>query len=156
MSNSFSGDTPQDLAARILIAVARFRHSKPSKNRHSESQFSASQALLLRRIEEEGETTAASLAKSEHVSQQAIAQSLAELKKEGLVETRRDPNDERKAPIGLTASGKHALTNYLTPHTKWLGRRIEHWFGPKSLKDVELAIKVLEKLSSLEDLEKVN
>jgi len=140
-----------DLAAELLIAVSRLLHSKPSKTRDKLSNLSGPQLLLLRRIEEEGETTASLLAASENVSQQAIAQSLSALRQEGLVETVQDPTDERKSPVHISEAGKVAINTYLSLHTKWLVRRIESRFSPAELVELKHAIAVLELLAKTDD-----
>ena len=142
-----------DLAAELLIAVSRLRHSKPSKPRGKITNLSGPQLLLLRRIEEEGETTASILAASENVSQQAIAQSLSALRQEGLIETVQDPKDERKSPVRVSEKGKLAINTYLSLHTKWLVRRIESRFAPEELVALERAIAVLERLAKSDDVD---
>ena len=42
----------------------------------------------------------------EHVTQQAIAQSLATLRERGLVEKQADPSDGRKSLVTATAAGR--------------------------------------------------
>lgn len=114
----------QELAIELIVAVSRLQHSKPAKRRDDTTGLSVPQLLLLRRIEEKGETTASSLASEEQVSQQAIAQNLSVLKREGLVESARDPHDERKSPVCLTQAGRTAINAYLTDRTRWLADRI--------------------------------
>ncbi|HUZ18172.1 MAG TPA: MarR family transcriptional regulator [Spirochaetia bacterium] len=143
--------TTAQLAVELMVGVSRLRHSKPAKRRDDAANFSVPQLLLLRRIEEVGETTAAQLAVSEHVSQQAIAQNLAALKAEGFVESTRDPNDERKNPVHVTEAGKLAINSYLARRTKWLAKRIESRIDPTERAELERAIELLERLSRVED-----
>ncbi len=150
-----STKSAMDLAAELLVAVSRLRHSKPTRQRDDSISLSVSQLLLVRRIEEEGETTASSLAASEHVSQQAIAQSLAVLRQEGLVETGKDPKDERKSLVRVTEKGRASIQAYLIRHTKWLVLRIESRIVPEERVLLEKAIEVIERLASASSDEEV-
>jgi DNA-binding MarR family transcriptional regulator len=143
--------TTAQLAVDLMVAVSRLQHSKPARRRDDATTLSVPQLLLLRRIEEVGETTAALLAVSEHVSQQAIAQNLAALKAEGFVESTRDPNDERKNPVHVTEAGKLAINSYLERRTKWLATRIESRIDPTERTELERVIELFERLARVEN-----
>jgi len=142
--------TDQEFAIELMVAVSRLRHSKPAKRTGGTKDLSVPQLLLLRRIEEMGETTASSLAESEQVSQQAIAQNLAVLKREGLVESTRDPQDERKNPVHVSRAGRLAIDSYLAGRTKWLAQRIAARIGPDERAALGQAIALLERLARQE------
>ena len=85
----------EELAIRLALAVkrlrARLRETWPSPVQ----SLPTSQLAILKRLRDDGLTTAATLAVAEHVSQQAIAQQVATLRHAGLVRTARDRNDRR-------------------------------------------------------------
>ena len=142
--------TTTELAVELVLAVSRLQHSKPARPRDGVGDLSVPQLLLLRRIQELGETTAAALAVSEHVSQQSIAQDLAALKREGFVESGRDPKDRRKSPVHVSEAGKLAIDSYLARRTKWLVRRIESRIDPTERGELERMIELFERLARVE------
>jgi DNA-binding MarR family transcriptional regulator len=90
-------------AVRLAMAVSRLRSRIRIEAGLRSTGIPISQLAVLGRIIDEGPTTAAALAASEHVTQQAIAQSLATLKQRGLVQKQADPSDGRKSLV--TARG---------------------------------------------------
>lgn len=151
MSKISDVKTAKELAVELVLAVSRLRHSKPARQRDGASDLSVSQLVLLRRIEEAGETTASSLAVNENVSQQAIAQDLAILKREGLVESGMDPKDKRKNPVHVSAAGRIAIDSFLASRTRWLARRIESRMNPAERAELERSIELLERLAHREN-----
>ena len=95
-------------AVRLAMAVSRLRSRIRIEAGMRSTGIPISQLAVLGRIIDEGPTTAAALAAGEHVTQQAIAQSLATLKERGLVEKQADPSDGRKSLVTATAAGRAA------------------------------------------------
>ena len=93
-------------AVRLAMAVSRLRSRIRIEAGVRSTGIPISQLAVLARIIDEGPTTAAALAAGEHVTQQAIAQSLATLKERGLVEKQADPSDGRKSLVSATAAGR--------------------------------------------------
>src|ERR1700730_8591563 len=92
-------------AVRLAMAVSRLRSRIRIESGMRSTGIPISQLAVLGRIIDEGPTTAAALAAGEHVTQQAIAQSLATLKERGLVEKQADPSDGRKNQVTATVAG---------------------------------------------------
>lgn len=111
------------------------------------SGFTISQLAILRRIVGEGPTTAVSLAAVEHVSQQAIAQSVAALKAAELVRTERDATDGRKILISATNRGRDLLESLVASRKAWLVRAIDATIGPDDRAALESTIELLERLA---------
>ena len=91
---------------------------------------------------------AASLALSEHVSQQAIAQSVAALKEAGLVQGERDPTDGRKVLICATPAGREMHDSLKAPRKAWLVRAVDTVIGPDERPNLDIAIELLERLAA--------
>jgi DNA-binding MarR family transcriptional regulator len=64
---------------------------------------------VLVRLDREGTAYVSSLALAEHVRPQSMAQTIAELEGQGLVEKRADPTDGRRLLIDITPEGKRQL-----------------------------------------------
>ena len=116
------------------------------------SGLTISQLAILHRILDAGPTTAASLAAAEHVSQQAIAQSVATLKEAGLVQGDRDIQDGRKILISATDTGRKLFDSLLSSRKAWLVRAIDTIVGPDERRDLDATIDLLERLAGA-DLE---
>lgn len=129
--------------------MSRLRARLREEARESLQGHSISHVKILKRLSQEGPATAASLAAIEYVSQQAIAQSLAVLKSDGLVATAPDPTDGRKALVSVTPAGRDLVTAILASRDAWLVRAIEASVPPEQRDDFEKAIDLLERLADV-------
>jgi len=138
----------EDVAIRLVFAVkrlrARLRETWPSPVQ----SLPTSQLAILKRLRDDGPTTAATLAVAEHVSQQAIAQHVAALRNAGLVKTARDPNDGRKALISITKSGLKLFDAVAESRNAWLMRAIAAQVPAKEQPALAKAVELLERLAS--------
>jgi DNA-binding MarR family transcriptional regulator len=136
-----------EVALRLSVAVTRFRSRLREEAGMTSSGFTISQLAVLKHILEEGPTTAASVAAAEHVSQQAIAQSVAVLKTAGFVRAERDATDGRKMLIRVTAAGQEWFESLLASREAWLMRAVDAVVGPAERPTLEAAIELLERLA---------
>jgi DNA-binding MarR family transcriptional regulator len=134
-------------AVRLTVAAKRFRARLREEAGATSTGLSTSQLAILRRVIDFGPITAAALAAVEHVSQQAIAQSLALMKSDKLVETKRDPNDGRKALVSATRAGKGLLDSALAMRDEWLVDAIDATIPDEERATLEQAIEILERLA---------
>jgi DNA-binding MarR family transcriptional regulator len=104
---------------------------------------------VLGRIIADGPTTAAALAAGEHVTQQAIAQSLATLKERGLVEKQADPSDGRKSLVTATAAGGELMDGFTASREEWLTQAIEAAVRPEERPLLAEAIELLERIADV-------
>jgi DNA-binding MarR family transcriptional regulator len=138
----------EELAIRLVLAVkrlrARLRETWPSPVQ----SLPTSQLAILKRLRDDGQTTAATLAVAEHVSQQAIAQHVAALRHAGLVKTAHDPNDGRKTLISITKRGLTLFDAVAASRNAWLMRAIASQVPAKEQAALAKAIELLERLAS--------
>jgi DNA-binding MarR family transcriptional regulator len=143
-----SHTSQEDLAIRLVLAVkrlrARLRETWPSPVQ----SLPTSQLAILKRLRDDGPTTAATLAVAEHVSQQAIAQQIAALRDAGLVTTKRDPGDARKALVSITKKGLKLFDAAAESRNAWLMRAITSQVPAKEQAALAKAIELLERLAS--------
>src|SRR6201984_2771334 len=118
-------------AVRLATAVFRLRSRIRIEAGLRSTGIPISQLAVLGRVIAEGPTTAAALAAGEHVTQQAIAQSLATLKERGLVDKRADPGDGRKSLVTATAAGRALLEAIGASRAEWLTRAIDAAVKPQ-------------------------
>jgi DNA-binding MarR family transcriptional regulator len=136
-----------DVAMRLSVAITRLRSRLRVEAGISSSGFTVSQLAILQRILDHGPLTAASLATVEHVSQQAIAQSVATLKEAGLVHGERDATDGRKVLISGTTAGRKMFDALRASRKAWLVQAIDATIGPDERGDLEVTIMLLERLA---------
>jgi DNA-binding MarR family transcriptional regulator len=141
-------DTPQDAdatAIRLTLALTRLRARLREEASAPSAGLPISQLSILQRLRLHGPATAASLATAEHVSQQAIAQSVARLRSAGLVRSEPDPSDRRKTLIGITEAGLALRASIVASRTSWLARAIDSTVDDADALDV--AVDLLERLA---------
>jgi DNA-binding MarR family transcriptional regulator len=92
----------------------------------------------------------AALAAAEHVTQQAIAQSLATLEKRGLVTKSPDPGDGRKSLVTATESGHALLASIKASRDAWLSRAIEAAVTPDERAALETTIEILRRIADVD------
>jgi DNA-binding MarR family transcriptional regulator len=148
MDKSRSHDEASD-ALRLAMAVSRLRSRIRTESGMRSTGIPISQLAVLGRIIDEGPTTAAALAAGEHVTQQAIAQSLATLKERGLVEKQADPGDGRKSLVTATAAGRELREAIEASREEWLTRAIDAAVRPQERPLLAEAIELLERIADV-------
>jgi DNA-binding MarR family transcriptional regulator len=137
-------------AVRLAMAVSRLRSRIRIEAGIRSTGIPISQLAVLARIIDEGPMTAAALAAGEHVTQQAIAQSLATLKGRGLVEKQADPSDGRKSLVSATAAGRKLRESLEVSREEWLTQAIDAAVKPAERALLQDAIELLERIADVE------
>jgi DNA-binding MarR family transcriptional regulator len=137
-------------AVRLAMAVSRLRSRIRIEAGLRSTGIPISQLAVLARIIDEGPMTAAALAVGEHVTQQAIAQSLATLKGRGLVEKQADPSDGRKSLVSATAAGRKLRESLEVSREEWLTQAIDAAVKPAERALLQDAIELLERIADVE------
>jgi DNA-binding MarR family transcriptional regulator len=146
----FSGEA-DDLgrtAIGLALAMSRLRSRLREEAGMFRTGLSISQFALIGRLIAEGSQTAASLASAEHVSQQAVAQSLTLLKAEGLVGAAPDPNDGRKTLLSATPAARALYLSIQASRELWLIRAIEQTLSDDERLLLVEATALLERLAA--------
>ena len=136
-------------AVRLAMAVSRLRSRIRTESGIRSTGIPISQLAVLGRIIDEGPTTAAALAAGEHVTQQAIAQSLATLKERGLVEKQADPGDGRKSLVTATAAGRELMDAIAASREEWLTQAIDAAVRPEERPLLAEVIGLLERIADV-------
>jgi DNA-binding MarR family transcriptional regulator len=137
-------------AVRLAVAVNRFRARLREEAGLTSTGLSSSQVGLLHRLFDEGPATAASLAAVEHVSQQAIAQSLIGMRDAGYVQGTPDPTDGRKILVSVTDSGRQLFESILASRDTWLTRAIDATVAVSERGALNTTIELMERLAAAE------
>ncbi len=113
----------------------------------AEHRFPLSHGAVLGRLDREGARSVSELAQAEHVRPQSMAQTVAELKADGLVERRPDPDDRRRAPVELTGEGRRALQADRRRREGWLAGAIAERLSPVEQAVLRDAVELLQRLA---------
>lgn len=139
-----------ETALRLAVAVKRFRSRMREEAGVTSVGWTVLQLAILRRLIEQGPATAASLAAAEHVTQQAIAQSLVPLRTDHLVAARPDASDRRQRLISVTAAGRSLVRSIYASRDTWLIRALAATVGPDDQAALDAAIELLERLADVD------
>jgi DNA-binding MarR family transcriptional regulator len=136
-----------ELGIELTMVISRLRARIREEVGTEETGLSLSQLTILHRVRRDGSATAASLAAAEHVSQQAIAQSVAGLKATGLLRSAPDPADGRRSLLTLTAEGSIVAAALIESRDAWLVRAIGSAFDAPERAELARAIELLGRLA---------
>lgn len=115
----------------------------------AEHGFSLAQGAVLGRLDREGPQSVSDLAGKEKMRPQSMAQTVADLEGEGLVERNPDPDDRRRALISLTRAGVEFITDSRQRREGWLVRAIEE-LPDEDRETMERAVVLLGRLADAE------
>ena len=135
------------LAVRLAVAVKRLRGSLREAAWANGGELPIAQLAVIKRLRSDGPTTASALAVAEHVTHQAITQTLAGLKRAGLVRSAADPSDGRKSVLSVTPAGNRLFESAIASRDAWLARAIERVVPPRERASLEKSIELLERLA---------
>ncbi len=102
---------------------------------------------VLSRLERDGPHTTSELAAAERVRPQSMAQTLADLGKEGLIERRPDLVDRRQVILDLTAEGRRTIAADRRRREGWLARAIEDELTPDEQDTLASAVELLRRIT---------
>jgi len=135
---SRSAETAHELRTVIGRLVRRLR---------SEGTLPLQQASVLGRLEREGPHTTSALAAAERVRPQSMAQTIADLERDGFVARRPDPHDRRQLLLELTDAGRGALHGERRSREGWLAQAIEETLDAEERATLMRAVDILRRLT---------
>lgn len=135
------------LAVRLALAIKGLRGRLREAAWAGEVELPIAHVAVIKRLRNDGATTASELAAAEHVTHQAITQTLAALKRAGLVRSAADPSDGRKSVISVTRAGNRLFESAIASRDAWLARAIERVVSPRERASLEKSIELLERLA---------
>lgn len=152
-TNKARSPTPDPLTVRLALAVKRLHGRLREAAYESGVDLPIAQVAVLTRLRGDGPSTASALAAAEHVTHQAITQTLAALKHAGLVRAAPDPADRRKSVISVTPAGNRLFESAIASRDAWLSRAIERVISARERATLERATQLLERLADASQLE---
>jgi DNA-binding MarR family transcriptional regulator len=140
----------EPLAVRLAVAIKRLRARFREAAWAGGVELPIAHVAVIKRLRNGGPTTASTLAAAEHVTHQAITQTLAALKRARLVRSEADPTDGRKSVISVTPAGNRLFESAIASRDAWLARAIESVVSPRERAALEKSIELLERLADAE------
>jgi DNA-binding MarR family transcriptional regulator len=110
-------------------------------------KYSWPQLVVLKRLEADGPTTTADLARAEKIKPQTMGGMIADLEAEDLVARRDDADDGRRRLVSITRAGSRAIAESRAERQSWLARAIETQLDADEQRALVGAIEILRKLS---------
>jgi DNA-binding MarR family transcriptional regulator len=135
------------LAVRLALAIKRVHARMREAAYASGVTLPIAQVAVIKRLRNDGPTTASALAAAEHVSHQPITQTLAALKRAELVRSAPDPHDGRKSVISVTPAGNRLFESAIASRDAWLDSAIESVVTPRERAALERSLELLERLA---------
>jgi DNA-binding MarR family transcriptional regulator len=116
----------------------------------SENTRPQSQLAVLSRLDRGGAQTASGLAAAEHMRPQSMAEVVAELQGDGLVDRTPDTADRRQLLVALTQEGREFVKTERRRREDWLSRAIADELSPKEQARLVEAVRLLRRLAELQ------
>ncbi|MDE3025195.1 MAG: MarR family transcriptional regulator [Acidobacteriota bacterium] len=109
-----------------------------------------SQLAVLSRLDRNGPQTTSGLAAAERMRPQSMAEIVAELQGDGLVERRPDAADRRSLLVELTQEGRDFIRRERRRREDWLSQAIAEEFTPHEQAVLAEAVALLRRLAELD------
>jgi len=107
-----------------MKALTRLRARLRAESAPADMRWNWSQLTTLSRVVTGGPATTSDLAQAEHVRRQSMAETVAALRADGLVDVKPDPSDGRKMLIHATPRGRSLSETIPAAREKWLDTAI--------------------------------
>jgi DNA-binding MarR family transcriptional regulator len=137
----------RDVARRLPRAIVRLRARLRVESKLGDMRHTWSQVSTLGRLAEDGPATVSALAVAEHVRPQSMAETIAALRKAGLVAAKSDPTDGRKTLMSVTPTGRKLLSTIRPVREAWLEAAIQQNLTAAESRTLLKAADIMERLA---------
>jgi DNA-binding MarR family transcriptional regulator len=127
--------------------MSRLRARLRAESAPGDRRWTWSQITTLVRIADEGPVTVSALATVEHVRPQSMAETVAALRSEGLVDGKPDPTDGRKTLISVTSGGRKLVSRTAAIREEWLEAALEKLTTATERRTLLKAAKLMDRLA---------
>lgn len=140
---------PGDVELANAASELRIVLGQLMRRLRAENALPLSHLAVLSRLDRSGPQTTSRLAAAERMRPQSMAQTLAELRSEGLVDRVPDPADGRQLLVDLTGSGREFLAGERQRREGWLSNAIANELTPAEQDLLVDAVTLLRRLAEL-------
>lgn len=134
-----------DVAAALRVSIGLF--ARRLRHTQAEGELTLPESSALARLDRDGPATASALAKTEQISRQSMAETLAALEARGLIERRPDPGDGRRIVLSVSEAGRRVLRDRRHAKTERLARALAAGFTQAEREQLTAAAKLIERLA---------
>jgi len=138
---------PTQVDSTVLAGELRVVLGQLMRRLRAEHGFSLSQGAVLGSLDREGPPSISDLAAAERVRPQSMAQTVADLRADGLVDRRPDAADARRSLVDLTGSGRRTLKEDRRRREGWLVRAIDDDLSEREQQTLAQAVALLRRLA---------
>ncbi|MCF3962145.1 MarR family winged helix-turn-helix transcriptional regulator [Streptomyces fuscigenes] len=139
--NPTSEQVAADIAAVTGLLARRLRSTSAATG------LTASQRSALVRINDDGPSTTAALARAEHIRPQSMRLTLGVLEEQGLIERAPDPSDGRQSVVSATEHGRTVLAGVRAAKQTWLSKVIAEELDADDRRTLATAAALLRRLT---------
>jgi DNA-binding MarR family transcriptional regulator len=140
---------PQSAEAIRAAAELRAVLGQLLRRLRTENSRPTSQLAVLGRLDRGGPQTTSGLAAAEHMRPQSMAEVVAELQADGLVDRTPDPTDRRRLLLALTQEGRDFVRRERRRREDWLSQAISAELSPREQALLVDAVGLLRRLAEL-------
>jgi DNA-binding MarR family transcriptional regulator len=134
-------EVARELYSGVAACLRRFRQLS------AVGDLSLSTRAVLARLDRTGPTTAAELAREEHISSQAMGIRLKELEERGLIERRPDPIDRRRVILSVNPTTREELRHMRDARMQRLAQVLAEAFTPAEVGVLVQAAPLIERMA---------
>jgi DNA-binding MarR family transcriptional regulator len=131
------------LAYRLRVALGRITRNMKGV----ETGLTWPQAMVLTRLEENGDMTAAAIAAAEGVRPQSMAATLSAMEEERMVSRRADAHDRRQLQVSITEHGRSLIRAARASKEQWLAQAMKARLNREEIETLRASLAVLERLA---------
>lgn len=136
---------PQSVATELRAVVGQLIRRLRTENSRPTSQLA-----VLGRLDRGGPQTTSGLAAAEHMRPQSMAEIVADLQADGLVERTPDSADRRQLLVELTQEGKDFVRRERRRREDWLSQAISKELTPHEQAVLAEAVALMRRLAELD------
>jgi DNA-binding MarR family transcriptional regulator len=142
----YSVAVPTKTDSALVASELRVVLGQLVRRLRAEHRFPLSHGAVLGRLDRERAQSVSELAVKERVTPQSMAQTVADLEADALVQRRPDPEDGRRALVDLTEAGRTALEEDRRHRVGWLAHAIDERLSAHEQRVMSEAVEVLRRL----------
>jgi DNA-binding MarR family transcriptional regulator len=139
------GPDAAEVAGALLVSVGTF--VRRLRQVQFDGELSLPERSALARIDRDGPTTSAALARLQQISPQSMGATLSALEARGLVARHADPDDGRRVVLSASDAGRQLLRDKRDARTEQLATALSAGFTPAELAHLLATAPLIERLA---------
>jgi DNA-binding MarR family transcriptional regulator len=139
--------TAHATATQLHVGTGAFK--RRAQEKLSDGDVTVPELMVLSRLDRDGPTTTAELARRDQITPQAMGLTVGSLERLGLVRRQPDPVDGRRMILNLTPTGRDAIRSGRNALVDRVAVVLVESFTSEEIATLEAAARLLERLAEL-------